>query len=69
MGDQNVAALQRGRIAERTLGEPIVMIEDVEKSFGDNHVLKQVSLTVHQGEVVVICGALRQREEHAAALR
>ena len=40
----------------RALGEPIVVIDNVEKYFGSNHVLKDVSLTVHQGEVVVICG-------------
>ena len=40
----------------RTLGDPIVMIENVQKSFGDNHVLKDVSLSVRKGEVVVICG-------------
>ncbi|PWR04635.1 ectoine/hydroxyectoine ABC transporter ATP-binding protein EhuA [Meridianimarinicoccus roseus] len=38
------------------LGPPIVMIEKVCKSFGENHVLRDVSLTVRQGEVVVICG-------------
>ncbi|WP_306418035.1 amino acid ABC transporter ATP-binding protein [Jannaschia formosa] len=42
--------------AGRDLGEPIVLIEGVEKRFGDNHVLKDVSITVRQGEVVVICG-------------
>lgn len=40
----------------RVLGAPIVTIENVQKRFGRNHVLKDVSLTVHQGEVVVICG-------------
>lgn len=40
----------------RALGDPIVMIENVQKSFGDNHVLKDVSLSVRKGEVVVICG-------------
>jgi len=38
------------------LGEPIVIIDKVTKSFGDNRVLKDVSLSVHKGEVVVICG-------------
>ncbi|WP_371156306.1 amino acid ABC transporter ATP-binding protein [Jannaschia sp. 2305UL9-9] len=35
---------------------PIVTIENVTKSFGDNHVLRDVSLNVKKGEVVVICG-------------
>lgn len=41
---------------DRTLGEPIVEIANVDKRFGANHVLKDVSLTVRQGEVVVLCG-------------
>lgn len=40
----------------RDLGEPIVEIRNVEKSFGSNHVLRNVSLTVRQGEVVLIAG-------------
>ncbi len=44
--------LRRGR----DLGEPIVEIANVEKYFGSNHVLRDVSLTVRQGEVVVLCG-------------
>jgi len=34
----------------------MVTIDRLQKSFGDNHVLRDVSLTVHKGEVVVICG-------------
>lgn len=41
---------------DKTLGEPIVIIEKVQKAFGANHVLRNVSLTVRKGEVVVICG-------------
>jgi ABC-type polar amino acid transport system ATPase subunit len=40
----------------KALGAPIVLIENVQKSFGDNHVLRDVSMTIRQGEVVVICG-------------
>ncbi|WP_306119877.1 MULTISPECIES: amino acid ABC transporter ATP-binding protein [unclassified Roseitalea] len=40
----------------KTLGEPIVTVEQVHKSFHGNHVLKGVSLTVRQSEVVVIAG-------------
>jgi len=40
----------------RSLGEPMVVIQKVDKRFGANHVLKNVNLTVRQGEVVVICG-------------
>jgi ABC-type polar amino acid transport system ATPase subunit len=41
---------------QKTLGDPIVIIENVRKSFGDVEVLKDVSLTVRKSEVVVICG-------------
>ena len=40
----------------KALGAPIVLIENVQKAFGDNHVLRDVSMTIRQGEVVVICG-------------
>ena len=40
----------------KILGEPIVRIEHVTKAFHDNQVLKGVSLTVRQREVVVIAG-------------
>ncbi|MGP1397275.1 MAG: amino acid ABC transporter ATP-binding protein [Inquilinaceae bacterium] len=40
----------------KTLGEPIVEIEQVTKSFHGVEVLKGVSLTVRQSEVVVIAG-------------
>jgi polar amino acid transport system ATP-binding protein len=35
----------------------IVSLEHIEKSFGDTMVLKDISLTVHQGEVVGIIGS------------
>jgi glutamate transport system ATP-binding protein len=37
-------------------GEPLVVVDHVEKHYGDFHALKDVSLTVHRGEVVVIIG-------------
>jgi ABC-type polar amino acid transport system ATPase subunit len=40
----------------KLLGDPIVIIEKVKKSFGDNLVLQDVSMTIRKGEVVVICG-------------
>ncbi len=49
-------AAPRGRRADRTIGAPIVIIDRVQKSFGANHVIKDVSLTVRKSEVVVICG-------------
>lgn len=38
------------------LGEPVVIIEGVEKAFGSFRVLHDVSLTVRQGETVCIIG-------------
>jgi len=37
-------------------GEPLVVLEHVEKHFGALHVLKDVNLTVRRGEVVVVIG-------------
>jgi len=51
--NQELVARTAGK---RELGDPIVIIDNVEKSFGNNHVLKEVSLSVRKGEVVVICG-------------
>ena len=44
------AATQRG------LGKPLVVLDKVNKHFGDLHVLKDIDLTVHEGEVVVVIG-------------
>ena len=38
------------------LGEPLIVLDHVEKHFGALHVLKDVNLTVHRGEVVVVIG-------------
>ncbi|MEE4313367.1 MAG: amino acid ABC transporter ATP-binding protein [Desulfofustis sp.] len=35
---------------------PIIEIEEMHKWFGDFHVLKNINLTVHRGERIVICG-------------
>ncbi|WP_439541010.1 amino acid ABC transporter ATP-binding protein [Hyphomicrobium sp.] len=35
---------------------PAVLIENVQKWFGDFHVLRDISLTVKEGEKIVICG-------------
>ncbi len=37
-------------------GEPLVVMTNVEKHYGDFHALKNINLTVNRGEVVVIIG-------------
>jgi glutamate transport system ATP-binding protein len=37
-------------------GEPLVVLEDVNKYFGELHVLRDINLTIHRGEVVVVIG-------------
>ncbi len=37
-------------------GEPLVVLRDVNKHFGDLHVLKDINLSVSKGEVVVVIG-------------
>ena len=37
-------------------GEPLVVLDHVNKWFGELHVLKDINLTVKRGEVVVVIG-------------
>ncbi len=37
-------------------GVPLVVLDKVNKHFGDLHVLKDIDVTVHEGEVVVVIG-------------
>ncbi|MEO7006977.1 MAG: amino acid ABC transporter ATP-binding protein [Terrimesophilobacter sp.] len=39
-----------------TIGDDLVVLENVNKRFGELHVLKDISTTVHRGEVVVVIG-------------
>ncbi|MFD6175744.1 MULTISPECIES: amino acid ABC transporter ATP-binding protein [unclassified Isoptericola] len=39
-----------------SLGAPLVELKDVNKHFGDLHVLKDIDLTVRRGEVLVVIG-------------
>jgi glutamate transport system ATP-binding protein len=45
-----------GPAGARTAGRPLVVLEKVNKHFGDLHVLQDVDLTVAAGEVVVVIG-------------
>jgi glutamate transport system ATP-binding protein len=38
------------------VGGPLVVLTDVEKYFGDHHVLQKINLTIHSAEVVVVLG-------------
>lgn len=38
------------------MSQPIVRMENVDKYYGDFHVLKNINFTVNEGEIVVICG-------------
>ncbi|KQX05726.1 MULTISPECIES: amino acid ABC transporter ATP-binding protein [unclassified Leifsonia] len=51
----NEAAPATSNISVRR-GEPLVVVSDVDKHFGDLHVLKNISTTVNRGEVVVVIG-------------
>ena len=41
---------------ETAVGEPLVVLTEVNKHFGELHVLNDINLTVHKGEVVVVLG-------------
>ena len=45
-----------GATAEPTVGAPLVVLDGVNKWFGELHVLKDINLTVSRGEVVVVIG-------------
>ena len=50
MTAQETAPVSAGR------GEPLVVLSDVQKHFGQLHALKDIDLTVTRGEVVVVIG-------------
>ncbi|AZZ54763.1 amino acid ABC transporter ATP-binding protein [Rathayibacter iranicus] len=50
-----VTAPQDERAAAAT-GEPLVVLDGVQKHYGDFQALKNIDLTVHRGEVVVVLG-------------
>jgi glutamate transport system ATP-binding protein len=45
-----------GDVVSAGTGEPLIVLESVDKFFGSLHVLRDVNLTVDRGEVVVIIG-------------
>jgi glutamate transport system ATP-binding protein len=53
--DTPAAAPKTSNISVRR-GEPLVVIEHVDKHFGDLHVLRDIDTVVNRGEVVVVIG-------------
>lgn len=47
---------------------PLITINQMQKYYGDNHVLKGVDLDIEMGEVISIIGRSGSGEKHAAAL-
>jgi len=45
-----------GPASETTTGEPLVVLDGVNKWFGQLHVLQDINLTINRGEVVVVIG-------------
>ncbi len=43
-------------VARRHLGDPLVVLTGVDKYFGPLHVLQDINLSIHKGEVVVVLG-------------
>ena len=43
-------------VAPTVVGEPLVVLTDVDKYFGELHVLQHINLSVSKGEVVVVLG-------------
>jgi general L-amino acid transport system ATP-binding protein len=48
--------MSEAAIAQNPLGAPIIEMQDVNKWYGEFHVLKNVNLTVRKGEKVVVIG-------------
>ena len=43
-------------MAQKQMGAPVIELKHIDKHFGALHVLKDINLTVHKGEVVVVIG-------------
>src|SRR5215213_449765 len=52
---QAATAIHEDRSAQ-TVGKPIIVLDKVNKWFGSLHVLRDISLTIAEGERVVVCG-------------
>src|SRR5690348_3872281 len=55
-GRSEPEAVQGPSVAPEHVGEPLVVLSNVDKYFGELHVLQQINLSVRKGEVVVVLG-------------
>lgn len=39
-----------------TMKQPLIQLDNISKSFGSNHVLKNVNLSIHEGEITTVIG-------------
>ncbi len=51
-----MVAVSEGMTSDQALGAPLVVLDGVNKWFGELHVLKNINVTVSRGEVVVVIG-------------
>ncbi len=51
-----MTSLEKPDAGARDLGPPLVVMSAVNKHFGELHVLRDIELTVHTGEVLVVIG-------------
>jgi glutamate transport system ATP-binding protein len=56
MGEPEPDAPQGRSVAPDHVGGPLVVLTDVDKYFGELHVLQHIDLSVRKGEVVVVLG-------------
>jgi general L-amino acid transport system ATP-binding protein len=49
-------AMQQAATAPKAAGQAMIELRNVNKWYGDFHVLKDINLEVHKGEKVVVCG-------------
>src|SRR4029450_3738960 len=54
--DMSTAASSSASSQATAPGEGLVVLDHVDKWFGQLHVLQDINLTVHRGEVVVVIG-------------
>jgi glutamate transport system ATP-binding protein len=56
MTESSASAIDGTSAPDRRTGRPLVVLEKVNKHFGDLHVLQDIDLTIDHGEVVVVIG-------------